>query len=73
MRHESARLQKAADEFLYTNMGATAIGTGITAEPNYAKYCTEYLREISGVLRSPHRYRGDQASSQTARLVHHAR
>ena len=49
MRHESARLQKAADEFLYTNMGATAIGTGITAEPNYAKYCTEYLREISGL------------------------
>ena len=49
MRHEAARLQKAADEFLYTNMGATAIGTGITAEPNYAKYCTEYLREISGL------------------------
>ena len=49
MRHESSRLQKAADEFLYTNMGATAIGTGITAEPNYAKYCTEYLREITGL------------------------
>ena len=49
MRHEASRLQRAADEFLYTNMGATAIGTGITAEPGYAKYCTEYLREISGL------------------------
>ena len=101
MRHEASRLQRAADEFLYTNMGATAIGTGITAEPGYAKYCTEYLREISGldiklsrnlieathrhqtvqdmqrpqtyVLRSPYRYRGDQAASQAARFVHHAR
>ena len=49
MKHEGARIQKAADEFLYTNMGATAIGTGITAEPGYARYCTEYLREISGL------------------------
>ena len=49
MKHEAARLQRAADEFLYTNMGATAIETGITAEPGYAKYCTEYLREISGL------------------------
>lgn len=49
MRHESARLQKAADEFLYTNMGATAIGTGITAEPDYARFCTEFLREITGL------------------------
>ena len=130
MRHEASRLQRAADEFLYTNMGATAIGTGITAEPGYAKYCTEYLREISGldiklsrnlieathdghqaltqpdrghtrhilhgsllfspevhrhqtvedmqrpqtyVIRPPHRYRGDQAASQAARFVHHAR
>lgn len=49
MRHESARLQKAADELLVTNMGATAIGTGITAEPGYAEICTEYMKEISGL------------------------
>lgn len=49
MRHEAVRLQKAADEFLYTNMGATAIGTGITAEPEYSRICTDYMREISGL------------------------
>ncbi|MBO7204257.1 MAG: aspartate ammonia-lyase [Bacteroidales bacterium] len=49
MRHEAARLQKAADEFLYTNMGATAIGTGITAEPEYSRRCTDYMRVISGL------------------------
>lgn len=49
MRHEAVRVQKAADELLYQNMGATAIGTGITAEPDYAKYCAEYMREVSGL------------------------
>ena len=49
MRHEAARLQKAADELLYTNMGATAIGTGITAEPEYSRICTDYMREIAGL------------------------
>ncbi len=49
MKHESERIQRAADEFLYTNMGATAIGTGITAEPGYAEICTQYLKDISGL------------------------
>ncbi len=49
MRREAARIQKAADEFLYSNMGATAIGTGITAEPGYAKYCNEFLKEVTGL------------------------
>jgi aspartate ammonia-lyase len=29
-------------------MGATAIGTGITAEPGYAEACTQFLKEITG-------------------------
>ncbi len=49
MRREAARIQKSADEFLYSNMGATAIGTGITSEPGYAKYCNEFLKEVTGL------------------------
>lgn len=49
LRHEAGRIRKAADELLVHNMGATAIGTGITAEPNYAEYCDEYMREVSGL------------------------
>lgn len=48
MEHEKAKLERASKEFLVINMGATAIGTGITAEPDYAGYCTEYLKTISG-------------------------
>ncbi len=49
MRREAARIQKSADEFLYSNMGATAIGTGITSEPGYSKYCNEFLKEVTGL------------------------
>ncbi len=48
MTHELQRLEIAAKEFLYINMGATAIGTGITAEPGYAEACIKYIREITG-------------------------
>ncbi len=48
MSHELDRLEIAAKEFLYINMGATAIGTGITAEPGYAEACIKYIREITG-------------------------
>jgi aspartate ammonia-lyase len=47
MRHELDRLDKAAEEFLVINMGATAIGTGITAEPGYAESCTKHIKKIS--------------------------
>ena len=45
---EMKRLDAAAQEFLVINMGATAIGTGITAEPGYAEACTQHIKEISG-------------------------
>ena len=31
------------------NMGATAIGTGLNAHPDYAALVTRYLREVSGI------------------------
>ena len=45
---EMKRLDAAAQEFLVINMGATAIGTGITAEPGYAEACTKHIKKISG-------------------------
>ncbi|PKP42809.1 MAG: aspartate ammonia-lyase [Bacteroidetes bacterium HGW-Bacteroidetes-10] len=48
MKHELRRLDKASRELLYINMGATAIGTGITAEPGYAEACIYHIRKITG-------------------------
>ena len=40
---------KKSEEYLYEeNMGATAIGTGITASPGYAEKCATRLAEITG-------------------------
>ncbi|WP_236025641.1 aspartate ammonia-lyase [Algoriphagus oliviformis] len=37
------------EKYLYEqNMGATAIGTGITASPGYAEHCAEHLAKITG-------------------------
>jgi aspartate ammonia-lyase len=41
-------LERAADEFLDINMGATAIGTGINSPPGYANLVTKKLSEVSG-------------------------
>jgi len=48
MKNELKRLNRVSKEFLTINMGATAIGTGITAEPGYAELCTKHIRDISG-------------------------
>ncbi|MCF8241263.1 MAG: aspartate ammonia-lyase [Melioribacteraceae bacterium] len=45
---EIQRLKQNADLFLEVNMGATAIGTGINADPDYGEKCIKYMREISG-------------------------
>ena len=38
-----------AEAYLYEeNMGATAIGTGLTASPGYAEKCAEHLAKITG-------------------------
>jgi aspartate ammonia-lyase len=44
MRH----LEHAGNELLETNMGATAIGTGLNSPPGYAPLCTKKLAEVSG-------------------------
>jgi aspartate ammonia-lyase len=41
-------LECAGNELLETNMGATAIGTGLNSPPGYAPLCTKKLAQISG-------------------------
>ena len=48
LRNEVRNLNLAAEEFLTINMGATAIGTGICAEPGYAEACTAAIARITG-------------------------
>lgn len=48
LEDEIKHLNEAANDFLTVNMGATAIGTGICAEPGYAELCVEALREVTG-------------------------
>ena len=48
LQDEIKHLNEAAADFLVVNMGATAIGTGICAEPGYAEKCVKALREITG-------------------------
>ena len=48
LKDEIRNINFAAEEFLTVNMGATAIGTGICSEPEYAQKCIAALREITG-------------------------
>ncbi len=48
LEDEIKHLNEAANDFLTVNMGATAIGTGICAEPGYAEKCVAALAEITG-------------------------
>src|SRR4029078_8643825 len=41
-------LEHAGSELWWSNMGATAIGTGLNSPPGYAPLCTEKLAQISG-------------------------
>ncbi|MBR8721514.1 Aspartate ammonia-lyase [Bacteroides pyogenes] len=45
---ELDNLDHASEELLEVNMGATAIGTGICAEPQYAPYVIEALCQVTG-------------------------
>ena len=46
---EIERLDQNSDLFLEVNMGGTAIGTGINADPRYSGKVIHYLKEISGL------------------------
>ena len=48
LQDEVKHLEEAAADFLTVNMGATAIGTGICAEPGYAEKCVQAMRDITG-------------------------
>jgi len=47
LEEEINRIQQNTNLFLEINMGATAIGTGINADPRYAELVTKHLKEIS--------------------------
>ena len=49
LRDEIKVLEQNVQYFYEINMGATAIGTGICAEPNYAELCTKHLAQITGL------------------------
>ncbi len=49
LEEEIQRLNENVDLFLEINMGGTAIGTGINADPDYAKVVVKYLRKITGL------------------------
>lgn len=46
---EIDRLKQNSQLFLEINMGATAIGTGINADPEYSGKCVAHLKEITGL------------------------
>ncbi len=46
---EIQRLEQNVQLFLEVNMGATAIGTGINADPDYSDKCIAHLKDITGL------------------------
>ena len=48
LSEEIQRLEQNVQLFLEVNMGATAIGTGINADPDYSPSVIKYLKEITG-------------------------
>jgi aspartate ammonia-lyase len=49
LREEISRLEDNMKLLYEINMGATAIGTGINADPDYAALCTKHLRTVTGL------------------------
>lgn len=49
LEEEIQRLEENVNLFLEINMGATAIGTGINSDPEYADNVVGHLREITGL------------------------
>jgi len=55
LSEEIGRLEQNVNLFLEVNMGATAIGTGINSDPDYAEKVITHLRTITGlpIVNSP--------------------
>ncbi|WP_212529668.1 lyase family protein [Actinospica durhamensis] len=60
LREELPRLEDARALLCEINIGATAIGTGITAHPDYRRRALAHLAEIKRGLGEPRRGRGPQ-------------
>lgn len=49
LEEDMERLREAAKLILEINMGATAIGTGLNAHPDYARLVCDHLRTLTGI------------------------
>lgn len=49
LERDIKRIKQAHQHLYEVNMGATAVGTGLNAEPKYIEYVVEYLAEISAL------------------------
>lgn len=49
LKSDERMLREAQDHICEINLGGTAIGTGITAHPEYAHRVVAFLREITGI------------------------
>ncbi len=49
LAEEIERLEQNYKLFYEQNMGATAIGTGINADPDYPEICAKHLRKVTGM------------------------
>lgn len=49
LSEEIERLEQNSKLFLEINMGATAIGTGINADPDYTPLCVKHICQITGL------------------------
>ncbi|BBH18769.1 aspartate ammonia-lyase [Paenibacillus baekrokdamisoli] len=50
---DKARITAAADGLLTINLGATAVGTGLNANPKYIELAVRYLAEQTGIPLTP--------------------
>ncbi|HWL25293.1 aspartate ammonia-lyase [Peribacillus asahii] len=49
LERDIKRIEQTCQHLYEVNMGATAVGTGLNAEPRYIKHVVEYLADISGL------------------------
>merc|ERR1712176_1388387 len=48
VQYDVAEVQTAVSKFMSTNLGGTAIGTGIAADPDFSSTVVKELREVTG-------------------------
>ncbi|SDI32642.1 aspartate ammonia-lyase [Natribacillus halophilus] len=49
LERDLARIERALDNLNDINMGATAVGTGLNAEPDYIETVAKYLADLTGL------------------------